>query len=221
MNIAHEDLKGFTKEAVDNYWNKVPTSRLRLKFGGSISVGSAFSSEGICVGNSAKTGNCEVNTNLKVASGIIIACNDNSTDFSRSGILGVSLPNNIINKSIYGSIILLNNRLISSDNQFKHLNNNEIVSVIAHEIGHAIGLGHSPVKNALMYYSTVPVRNDLGMDDINGVTYLYPVREKFLGIIGCGTIDINNNSSRGSLTFIVLFLLGFILTQKLFQKKLN
>ncbi|MFN8370745.1 MAG: hypothetical protein U0T83_09010 [Bacteriovoracaceae bacterium] len=75
------------------------------------------------LGNTAKTGNCTVNSNLKVSSGIIIACNRNSTDFSRLGILGVSLPNNIIDKSIYGSIVLLNNRLIGGDNQFRHLNN--------------------------------------------------------------------------------------------------
>jgi hypothetical protein len=49
------------------------------------------------------------------------------------------------------------------------------VAVIAHEIGHALGLGHSEVSEALMYYQIVPKRSTLGQDDIDGITFLYPV----------------------------------------------
>lgn len=42
----------------------------------------------------------------------------------------------------------------------------------AHELGHAIGLGHSSVTTALMYYKQNGT-NTPQSDDINGVNYIY------------------------------------------------
>ncbi|MBX3016292.1 MAG: matrixin family metalloprotease [Bdellovibrionaceae bacterium] len=63
--------------------------------------------------------------------------------------------------------------------------------VLAHEMGHAIGLGHSQDMDALMYYNVAYKTNfTLGQDDIDGIAYLYPRNElgkdPMLG--GCGTV---------------------------------
>jgi hypothetical protein len=81
-----------------------------------------------------------------------------------------------------------------ASNQLKYKSRDEKISIIAHEIGHAFGLGHSPVKDSLMYYATVDMRKSLGADDIDGISYLYPKQQP----ISCGTVDFNDNDSSAS-----------------------
>lgn len=51
-----------------------------------------------------------------------------------------------------------------------------LLSVLTHEIGHALGLGHSSLNDSIMFpfYIIDNGRNiDLGVDDINGIQHLY------------------------------------------------
>ncbi len=78
---------------------------------------------------------------------------------------------------------------------FSTLSKSDRIGVIAHEIGHAIGLGHTDDKSALMYYRTVDQRKRLGEDDMRGVSYLYPMQLDGGGLLGgCGTIDTGAGS---------------------------
>lgn len=72
--------------------------------------------------------------------------------------------------------------------------------VLAHEIGHAIGLGHASEDNALMYYdASFKTELALARDDVEGITYLYPRQELFGGdgLFGCGTVKSRNGPGGG------------------------
>jgi hypothetical protein len=49
----------------------------------------------------------------------------------------------------------------------------DLYTVAMHEIGHALGLGHSTTSTAAMYPTYMSVRYGLGTDDINGIRAVY------------------------------------------------
>jgi peptidoglycan hydrolase-like protein with peptidoglycan-binding domain len=50
----------------------------------------------------------------------------------------------------------------------------DLFTVALHEFGHALGLGHSTVTNAVMYAYYSGMRRELTADDIQGIRSLYP-----------------------------------------------
>lgn len=56
--------------------------------------------------------------------------------------------------------------------------------VIAHEIGHTLGLEHSPVRHSLMspYYKKLGKATVLSWDDISAVQKLYGTVSRVLGM---------------------------------------
>ena len=182
IGITDEELLNLVGESVERFWNQSPTSRLKLKKGSLVNVSLDFKTSNIC-----NTGtNCTPNSALAVSSDILVSCNNNTSNFTSSAILAVTIPNNIAGNNIVGSLVLINDQITT---QFDSKSTDEKISIIAHEIGHAIGLGHSPVTDSLMYYATMSKRMALGRDDIDGISYLYPKKQP---LSGCGTIDTNN-----------------------------
>jgi hypothetical protein len=199
IGVDENELVSIAADAVDQYWNRAPTSRLKFSGGSVVSKPDVFADDLIC---SAGT-SCDPNPTLEVSSDILITCNQNTTNFSSAGVLAVTVPNNIDGKTIVGSLIMINDL---NTNQFKFKSRDEKVSIIAHEIGHAFGLGHSKVKDSLMYYATVDMRRSLGSDDIAGISYLYPKQQP----VSCGTVDLNNGSKNNPNSWLGL-MLGFLI----------
>lgn len=205
LGIDNEELLQRVGEAMDQFWNRAPTSRLKLQKGNLLSVDNAFKTQSLC----ATTNPCVVNTSLVQDQDILISCNNNTTLFSSSQLLGATLPNNVSGSAIVGAVVLLND---TAGTGLANLDRDTFIAVIAHEVGHAIGLGHSKKVENLMYYTTAPTRRTLGADDINGITYLYPAEQP--EILSCGTIHNHHddNDTNGPMSFLIgmVLILAFI-----------
>jgi hypothetical protein len=185
--VTPYELQDMIDPAIEDFWNRVPTSSLRLKNGGFTATTVANISTGrLCAPtNTTCINNAGANVIAPVTE-IVIACNNEADNFGDPSVLAVTIPNNFSGKSIKGAVILIN----ESSTAFANLSRSDKIGVLAHEIGHAIGLGHSDVKASLMYYRTTDQRKSLGEDDIRGVSYLYPMLVDGFGLLGgCGTID--------------------------------
>lgn len=178
LGLRVDELDSLINPAINSFWNKVSTSSLRLSKG-SHTQAIANIEDGLlcpptdldCIGQG--------NT-IPPVKDIIISCNNNSVNFSNStNVLAVTVPNNFSKNSIVGAVILINDK-----SMFSTLSRSDQISVIAHEIGHAIGLGHSKDDASLMFFRTVDHREKLGQDDVDGVSYLYPVKMDACGLLG-------------------------------------
>ena len=207
IGLTESELVELVEKATKQYWNTVSTSRLKLKSAGLISVNADYGSEALCTTN---TGSCSVNPQLAFNNGILIACNDDTTvNFPNPGLLAVTVPTVIDGKTIKGSVLLLND---TNSNILDQKSRDEITALIAHELGHAIGLGHSPVRDSLMYYQSIPARRNLGWDDIDGVSYLYPKEEP----VSCGSIvNADHSNKQGHVLFAMA--LGFLISLLTFK----
>lgn len=189
--ITVYDLVDMINPAADKFWNRVPTSNLSLHNGG-ISPNTANITTGILCAPTDQACITAAGPNvIAPVSGIVISCNNDANNFKDPAVLAVTVPNNFSGSKITGAVILIND----SSNTFSNLTRDGKIAVIAHEIGHAIGLGHTDDKAALMYFKAIDERRALGKDDMLGVSYLYPMKMDGGGLLGgCGTIK-NNDSS--------------------------
>jgi hypothetical protein len=192
--FSRERLISYTKEAVTEYWNDVPTSSLELVVKGTQNDDISADDTTTIMG--------KVRNNT-----ILIGCNSSGiTDFSTAGILaGARLE---CSGRTCTAFIAINDFPGTS---IADLSQSQIIATIAHELGHAFGLGHTAISYNLMYYALGGKKQEfLGQSDIDGVSWLYPQNDNLSGLLGaCGTIsNINKNDSIP--TFFLLFLMGFI-----------
>ncbi|MFP4600525.1 MAG: matrixin family metalloprotease [Persicimonas sp.] len=60
-------------------------------------------------------------------------------------------------------------------------NHTDLLNTLVHEVGHFIGLDHTPVSEATMYASAAEgetKKRTLEQDDIDGICYIYPVEDE-------------------------------------------
>ena len=184
-------------------WNSVNGSELKLELGATDSVATAaqaiagaFSEEAVIVCDSSFAATTGTNPNVTAAvSNILI----NSNIQIAKGFL-------ILNAVASAAASLsLNSQLRTQ-------------IIVAHEIGHMIGLGHSSDISALMYYSSATRNNfSLSQDDVDGFLYLYPRDETnkavFMG--GCGSLkNAEPPPTKMIFTLLALCLLPLAMTIK-------
>lgn len=221
--VTNTQLLDMAAQAADKFWNKVSTSHLRIKKGGVLQTSDTKYLSGIlCVTDSDTS--CDPNTSVPKATDILIACNSDTTkNFPSASYYALTVPNNFSNKKITGSVILIND---SANSTFSTLSSEEMVNVLGHELGHAVGLGHTSDKAALMYYSQFSQRHRLAQDDIDGISFLYPNK-----LHGCSSIfgtiavisDDDSTPPNGTFTFLSQLVFGMLAVFSLliFTKKIT
>ena len=196
--LTASSIQSLTEEAVDTYWNSVATTSLKLNSKSILNTG---------LGASPTSTNA-LNYIAGVSNNsILIVCTDILTSNNTLAVGTMTCSGDTC-----AGAVLLNNKngtvLASADHE-------TVVATLAHEIGHAVGIGHTSVKGALMYYDATGVTyKSLAQDDIDAVTYLYPNDKSLGGLAGaCGTVDFDHKKRRD---FLYSLLMGLMLLSSLY-----
>ncbi len=181
-------------------WNEVPTANLKVVRGEDVDTSVEEALQGQagagtptihCVNNISGLG-----TNADVIPGYATA-------------VGVDAQRHIN----YGVLVL--NVQPGARANIEALDQGLVIGVIAHEIGHVLGLGHSSDQSALMYYDgTKREQASLAQDDADGFTYLYPRDELKADapLGGCGVIP-GRGGPGSSWPLYILFALPVLLVR--------
>jgi hypothetical protein len=213
------ELVDLITPAIEDFWNRVPTSSLRLSNGGFSPAITNINTGRLCAPTDDACFTAAEGPSggglIPAVNEIVIACNKNLANFEDSNVVAVTVPNHFSGSRIRGAVILIND----VSRVFAELSDQDKVSVISHEIGHAIGLGHTEDSSALMYYKVTNLRSSLGQDDIDGVSYLYPVKFDGCGLFG-GFVDSSSKNDPHLWQMGIGFLLLMILSKfkKLFKR---
>lgn len=167
--ITTQRFRELVEDAADDYWNGVASADLKLKTQdvGSAIIGSMSHQDIFLAG-------------LVPRHKIFMACSQDM--FAQNSSTLGSTQMDCDGKKC-SSVILIN---ATENSPFANLSQRDMSTTLAHEIGHAIGLGHSEYSHSLMYYRIGgKTQNWLGEDDIDGVSYLYPHRA-----LGCDTLPL-------------------------------
>ena len=88
--------------------------------------------------------------------------------------LGVTYWKTTVQHGLEVDVVLSTNQKISWNTNGA---NYDVFTVVLHELGHALGLGHSETKDAVMYPSYQMAVTDLYQDDICGVQALFGTQD--------------------------------------------
>lgn len=205
VGLSPESLLDLMEEAMQEHWNNVSTSGLEL-IRGEVLSGVDISAD---ADFSSTVARADPNT-------ILVGCNSGNTDsFSNNSTLAIGGISKDSGGNVRGAVQVDD----MSGSGFPALSHTAKLATLAHEIGHAIGIGHSKDEIALMYYSVSgKVQENLSEDDWDAVTYLYPADKELGGLAGaCGSIDTGSNSSDGGRSFSMI--LGLILSVFIFKNR--
>ena len=151
-------------------WNGIATSNLKVTYAGT-TTSTSYSA--------TPTVYCE--TNFQSVTGL-----------DQSGVVGAGAITTASSRPATGILIL---NASSSNGNIGNFSSTKLKIIMAHEIGHVLGLGHADDSTALMYYdATAKTTLNLSQDDVDGMTYLYPRDE--LGSdskYGCGLVSASRS----------------------------
>ncbi len=194
---------GGVSEELDHaieFWNGAPHSGLILERGYDTNYSSA------------------VVLSVTFNEAIIIYCSGNfSGDTGGANadqILGVGFTDDFNNDSKLDKGVLVVNATVGAQASFQNADSATRELTIIHEMGHVLGLGHTTVPGAIMYYSTNGKQEvNLHQDDIDGIRHLYPQNELSGDyFLGCAKVDSQfNGTPKLSLILLLLMMLPLLL----------
>ena len=178
--LTRSDLKRAVEEVIEDYWNTVSESELKLKYGSDKTISSLTTS--------TRNGP------------ILVACGTASTG-------GITYTT----KSSGKNLIIINDASFQEGTFYW----SGLIGLLAHEIGHALGLHHSKDPASVMTYEDHDWRYKpkfLSQDDKDGIAYIYPRESSFLGLLGgCEAIAAVSNDQASFLYNIISFLFSLII----------
>lgn len=175
---CRSDIRSLIQDAM-NLWNSIPSSKLKLELGSDSAATAAQAAANSAPEEAVIVCDAAFGTTFPTA------------DPNQVAGVGVNYLDSVSSQTIYRGYLSLNAQPAASASM-NALDETSAKIIIAHEIGHVLGLGHSSDESALMYYSTgVKADFNLSEDDVNGMTYLYGrdefFKDPFLG--GCASVS--------------------------------
>jgi hypothetical protein len=174
-------LTSYIEGAIGQYWNSIPSAGMKLSLGNSSTSAPSF-------------GNPLVNNR------ILVVCR---TSWS-GGASALAVGTMSWTSTQTGGLMDLNIGGGSAD--LRNTSDAGKIRVIAHEMGHALGLGHSDKDYALMYFQLVS-QSGISEDDEAGFTYLYPssMSNAFTNCAGIQPPNSNDTGLKLEFVFTALY----------------
>ena len=179
-------------DAAFDLWNKVPTAGIKLSRG-------------------------DTTTSTSASNPPVIYCDSAGLSEGIAGVGGIAVSGG---KPSIGSLRLNSNAALQV--YFGNLDSTTQTLVVAHEIGHVLGLGHTEKDFALMYYDlSDKEHSNMSQDDHDGLTWLNPRDELENGLMGCATIqEIGNrmppSDGNGSvlINWILVLMIAYLASRR-------
>lgn len=159
-NTGYTPLQLFNliQETLDEFWNQVSTSRLHLRVGAIVPTIAAHMTSPSDIVKVAESNH------------ILVGCSSEVPEFAQGNIGAVGVIA-YWNGATRGGVLV-------NDAEASRLSNlpvSQMKALLAHELGHALGIGHSEDNGAVMYYSVAgKLQEHLSEDDFDALSYLYP-----------------------------------------------